>query len=106
MADNQLTFHLEGKAYPIDDFEIGELEWLEEELDCPLDEVNWGSMKAVLRVIVLIKRRENPEFDLDQARKLKLSIFDDPEPGNGNGERPTKARKGQKGKAPSAGPRT
>lgn len=104
MADDALTFHLEGKTYPIDDFEIGELEWLEDELGCSLDEVNFGSMKAVLRIIVLIKRRENPEFSMDEARKMKLSIFDEAEEDTGNGSRPTKARKGAK--ASSSGPRT
>lgn len=96
MADDGLVFHLDGKTYPIDDFEIGELEWLELELDCAIDEINWASMQAVLRIIVLIKRRDNPEFSIDDARKMKLSIFDEPAEDAGNGSRPTKARKGVK----------
>lgn len=92
MADiNEIQF--EGKTYAIDDFELGELEWLEEELDCTLDELNPSSMKAAVRFVYLIKRRDNPEFTMDDARKLKVSVFADPEPEAPAAKRPTRARK-------------
>ena len=70
---------IEGKSYAIDDFELGELEWLEDELECTLDEVNPSSMKAAVRFVYLIKRRDDPNFTMDDARKLKVSVFADPE---------------------------
>lgn len=77
MPDDGMTIQFEGKYFAIDDFELGELEWLEEELDCTLDEINPSSMKAAVRFVYLIKRRENPDFTLEDARKLKLQVFAD-----------------------------
>lgn len=94
MADDAMTIHLEGKSYAIDDFELGELEWLEDELGCDLDEMNPNSMKAIVRFVYLIKRRENPDFTMDEARKLKLQVFNEPEPA---AKRPTKAAKATAG---------
>src|SRR4051794_12140846 len=93
MPAETLTISFEGKTFAIDDFELGELEWLEDELGGTLDEINPNSMKAAVRFVTILKRRENPEFSIDDARKLKLSIFDEASE-NGNAERPTKpARK-------------
>lgn len=93
MSDT-LTIHIEGKAYAIDDFELGELEWLEDELGMTLDEVNWSSMKAAVRVVYLIKRRDNPEFSLEDARKTSLRVLtDEEEPKKPAGaKRPTRAK--------------
>lgn len=91
MAD-AMTIELEGKSYRIDDFELGELEWLEDELGVALDEINASSMKAALRFVYIIKKRDNPDFTLDDARKLKLSIFDDGEKEDAPKKRPTRAR--------------
>jgi len=93
MAD-ETTIILEGKAYKLDDFELGELEWLEDELGGSLnDREVLGSMKAAVRLAYVIKRRDNPEFTLEDARKLKLSVFNDAdeeaEPAAGKGKRPT-----------------
>ncbi len=96
MAD-EMTIQFDGKTYSIDAFELGELEWLEDELGVPLDEINPNSMKAAVRFVYLIKRRDNPDFTLDDARKLKLSVFaeEPPKPAaaaaNGRAKRPTKA---------------
>ncbi len=87
-----LTIKLEGREYAIDDFEIGELEWLEDELGATLDEVNWGSMKAAVRIIYLIKHRDDPAFTLEDARKEKLRVLTD-EPKTGPAKRPTRAAK-------------
>jgi hypothetical protein len=93
-SDDTLKFHLDGEVYDIEDFELGELEWLETEMGESLDLINFSSMKAAVRVVCMIKRRENPEFSLDEARKLKLSVFDEQE---ADPPRPTKARKGTNG---------
>ena len=59
---------LEGKAYSIDDFELGDLEWLEEHVGAPImDEKTLTSMKTIVGFVYLIKRRDNPEFTLEDA---------------------------------------
>ena len=92
MPSDTLTFHLEGKTTTIDDFTLGELEWLEDECGAALDKVDFSSMKVAVRIVYLLKKREDPDYTLDQARELKLSIFDEAEV-EGNGKRPTRAAK-------------
>jgi hypothetical protein len=75
MADDDLKIVIEGKEYAIDDFKLGEIEWIEDELGATLDEINPYSIKAALRFVTVIKRRETPEFTVDDARELKLSVF-------------------------------
>lgn len=100
MASDDLQLQLEGKTYDISEFELGELEWIEEEMGCPLDQIDAGSIKAATRFVTVIKRRDNPDFTIEDARKLKLSIFDAPDEqpatnGNGSGAtaRPTRGAK-------------
>jgi len=103
MADDTMTFRLEGREYRVDDFELGELEWLETELDMPFDQVAElaasGSIRAIVRFIYLIKKRDSPGFTLNDARKLKLAIFNEDDDQASDGEtaaakkRPTKAAK-------------
>lgn len=70
---NDIEIHFDGRTYAIDDFELGELEWLEEFLDAPLADLGaLNSMKAAIGFVYLIKRHGDPEFTLDQARKTKL----------------------------------
>jgi hypothetical protein len=103
--DSELKIQLDGKTYAIEDFELGELEWLEDELGGPLDEVSLSSMKAAVRFVTVIKRRDNPDFTVEDARKLTLRAFeaDDDPPANGNGapKRPTRRAK-PKGSGASA----
>lgn len=90
MSDS-MTIQLEGKSYAIEDFELGELEWLEDELGAPLDELKASSMKVAVRFVYLIKKRDNPGFTLDDARKLNLRVFDEPEEEKpATGKRPTR----------------
>jgi hypothetical protein len=80
-SENSIT--IEGVDYSIDDFELGDLEWLEDFLLKPLTNLNnLNSVKASVGLIYLIKRRENPAFTIDDARKTKMTaIFgDDDEP--------------------------
>lgn len=87
MAEAGMKVWIEDKEYDFDDFELGELEWLEDELGS-LEDDKLASMKAMVRFVYIIKRRDNPEFSLDEARKLKLNVFSEPPP------RPTKAPRG------------
>jgi hypothetical protein len=51
MADSSsMKVHVDGKVYLLDDFELGELEWLEDELGS-LDGNNLRSMKAAVRFV-------------------------------------------------------
>lgn len=92
---DSMTIQLEGKSYAIEDFELGELEWLEDELGAPLDQINATSMKVAVRFVYLIKKRDNPDFTLDDARKLNLRVFDEPE-----AEAPAKGRPTRRKAAP------
>lgn len=74
---SDITVKIDGTEHALDDFELGELEWLEEYIGKPLnDPAALNSMKTAVAFVYLIKRRENPEFSLDEARKLKLSVID------------------------------
>jgi hypothetical protein len=104
-VDDGLKFVIEGKEYAFDDFELGELEWLEDELDGDiLQALRERPMRASVRFLYVIKHRENPEFTLEDARKLKLTIFDEVEHQNGNGngatsDPPTKPRRSTRAKS-------
>lgn len=92
--DTGITVTLEGEQHRLEDFELGELEWLEDHIGTNLDdEAAMRSMKAAVGLVYLIKHREDPEFTLEDARKIRLSVFDEPQAENGNGKakRPTRA---------------
>lgn len=84
---------IDGKEYEFDDLELGELEWLEDYIGKPLTDLNnLSSVKASVGIIYIVRRRENPEFTLDDARKTKMTaIFGaDEEPEPAPKKRPTK----------------
>jgi hypothetical protein len=98
-TDDALTITIEGEDYKLDDFELGDLEWLEEHIGAPLgDGQALTSMKAAVGFVYLIKRKHDPEFTLDDARKIKLNVFATPGNGNGNGKRPTKPARAAAGR--------
>jgi hypothetical protein len=80
-SENSIT--IEGVDYSIDDFELGDLEWLEDFIGKPLTNLNnLNSVKASVGLIYVIKRRENPAFTIDDARKTKMTaIFGGDGPG-------------------------
>lgn len=84
------SIQFEGREYDVSDFTLGELEYIEDEMGCAISEVNPGSMKLAARFVVVLKRRDDPSFTVDQARAMTLSVFgtpdDEPDP-----ERPTVA---------------
>ena len=91
MADSGITVTLEGKQYALDNFSLGDLEWLEEYLGTTLDDEDaMKSMKAAVGFVFIIKRQEDPGFTIEQARNAKLSVFDEPAP---NGHKPKAKRR-------------
>ena len=90
-----ITLTIEGKKYDLDDFELGELEWLEGYIDAPLmEEGRLFSLKTMVGFVYLVKKRENPAFTIEEARKIKLSVLGSDEEDADNGKpakrRPTK----------------
>lgn len=80
-----LAFQIEGRQYALDDFQLGELEWLEEQFDgMQIEEaIKARPMKAAVCVIYLVKHREDESFSMEDARKMKLTVFDDSTSENG-----------------------
>jgi hypothetical protein len=106
-----LQFSMDGKSYDIDDFTLGDLEWLEEHIGMPLsDDGALTSMKTMVGFVFLIKRRDNPSFTIEEARQVKLSTLDAGETGEGEGEdlpagkRPTKAARSSSTRAAGGTP--
>lgn len=93
MADERIVID-------IDDLELGEVEEFEEAMGQTLDEININSAKALIRLVWIVKKRDDPKFTLTKARKLKLSQFgmDGDEPGpptraNGQSKRAASGRR-------------
>jgi hypothetical protein len=52
-------------------------------------------MKAAVAFVYLIKRRDNPAFTLDEARKVKMTAFEDVDADEAaKPKRPTRPAKG------------
>lgn len=95
--DNVIHLTIDGKAYHLDpdDLELGEVEILEEEMDRGLDQIDFNRARALRTLVYLMVRRDNPEFTMEDARRIKVSAIVDPgdqpaEPAKT--KRPTKAR--------------
>lgn len=86
--DTTARFTLQGKAYEIDpsNLEWGEVEEIELYFDCPVNDVDFESMRAVMFLAYLARKRVEPAFTLDEMRKLKMSDL-----GDDDGPRPTDA---------------
>jgi hypothetical protein len=94
MADDSgITITIEGEQHKLDDFELGELEWLEEYTGAMLDDADaLRSIKTAVGFVYLIKRRTDPNFTIEQARKIKMSVFDEPDAPEKNGKAKPKRR--------------
>jgi hypothetical protein len=58
---SDITIKIDGKAYELDDFTLGDLEWLEEFLGGSLnDPATMNSMKAAVGFVYLIKPQDDP----------------------------------------------
>jgi hypothetical protein len=96
MADG-VKIHIEGTAYDLEDFELGDLEWLEEYLGASLsDPQALNSMKAAVGFVYMVKRRDDPNYSLEQARKVKLAAIDAPEDEPEAPKRPTGGARSKK----------
>lgn len=88
---SDITINIDGHKYDLDDFELGELEWLEDYIGKPLSDAGaLSSMKTAVGFVYIVKHREDPDFTVDQARKIKLAAIEgDDEPVKP--KRPTRA---------------
>ena len=61
----------------VNDLDLGEVEFFEEQSGVSLSDLQDGAMtaKAVIALVCVVKRRENPDYTMDDARKVKLSEF-------------------------------
>jgi hypothetical protein len=84
--DTTSRFTLQGKGYEIDpsNLEWGEVEELELYFDCPIGDVDFEGMRAIMFIAYLARKRVEPTFSLDDMRKLKMSDL-----GEDEGPRPT-----------------
>lgn len=64
-------------SFAIEDLKVREIEELEEIMDCPFDEcfVAGKPKGKTMRVIgYLVKKRENPDFTMEQAGELRIIL--------------------------------
>lgn len=103
MADGlTIEFKLNDRVYSLkeEDLELGEVEWLEEEMGAALEDIDFNRVKALTRLMYLMVHRENPDFTLEDAKAMKATVLSDLVPVSQNGDspspakRPTKAAKG------------
>lgn len=78
-VDNTVRFRLEGKAYEInpEHLQWGEIEELEVYFDRSYDEIDFESMRGVMFLAYLARKRVEPLFTLDDMRRLELSDLED-----------------------------
>jgi hypothetical protein len=90
--DEMLTLKIDGKSYRLDDFTLGELEWLEDELSLSFGDLDSpspvvrveaestiSSMKAIVRFVYLVRKRDEPTLTLDDVRSLPMKTFNEVE---------------------------
>jgi hypothetical protein len=65
----------------LDDLELGEIEELENTLEVSLGELDLTSARVMVHLIWIAKRRDDPTYTLDDARKIKLSQLQDDDEG-------------------------
>lgn len=88
---SDIVINVEGKAYDLDDFELGDLEWLEDFIGGSLnDPAAMNSIKAAIGFVYLVKHHDDPDFTVEQARKVKLAAIEAPEEPKPAAKRPPK----------------
>jgi hypothetical protein len=74
------TLWIGDRDYTLDDLELGEVEEFETAMGGQtMAEVDLSSAKAIIWLVYLVKRREDPEYTLDDARSVKLTDIIRPE---------------------------
>lgn len=79
--DDQIELYIDGKTYTIEpnDMELWEIELLEDVCDSPIELIDFNRVKAMRVLVYLLRRREDPEFTMDDARHVKLGTLEPPE---------------------------
>lgn len=92
MGENTIDLVIQGKTYSFepDDLELGEAELIEDELNAPLEEIDWRRARAIRCLAFVLLRRDNPAITMDEARGLKVSDFAEAEVNGAGAKRPTK----------------
>ena len=78
----EIVYTIDGQAYPLRSFKLGELEWLENELGASVLDMNPFAMGTLVGITAMVRRRTDPDFTMDDARKLDLDVLhvkDDPD---------------------------
>ena len=74
------TLWIGDRDYTLDDLELGEVEEFENAMDGKtMAEVDLTSARAIIWLVYIVKRREDPSFTLDDARSVKLTDIIRPE---------------------------
>jgi hypothetical protein len=74
------TLWIGDRDYTLDDLSLGEVEEFETAMGGQtLAEVDLSSAKAIIWLVYLVRRREDPAFTLDDARAVKLTDIIRPE---------------------------
>lgn len=74
-----MVIKFDGVEYEVESLELGELEWLEEDLEKDFDEINFGAARTVLRIVWLFQKRDQPDLTLDDVRRRPISMLLAPE---------------------------
>jgi hypothetical protein len=73
------TLWIGDRDYTLDDLSLGEIEEFETALGTTMADVDLSSAKAIIWLVYLVRRRENPEYTLEDARAVKLTDIIRPE---------------------------
>lgn len=87
--DNTAKIVVDGISYRLGDLTLGELEELEEHIGLPMDMISYGSAKVIAFVVYLVRRRDDPNYSLKDARNIRIE-----EVGSEDGEENTVAEVG------------
>ena len=62
----------------VNDLTLGEVEFFEEQSGLTLADLQAGQLttKAVIALVCVTKRRDDPAYTMDDARKVKMSDFE------------------------------
>lgn len=72
---------IDGTPYKLGDLELGELEDLEDHTGLPMDAISYGSAKVIAFVVYLVRRRSDPNYSLDDARRIQIRKVKSEKPG-------------------------
>ena len=73
--DDTVTFTIDGKDYPFDDFTLGELEELEEYAGDSFARLDYTRAAVMLFVAFLVLRRDDKSLTIEKVRERPLSLL-------------------------------